>query len=225
MRTIIWSFVDTGSSLPTDPDGETVLDRGRGSAITNRLTTLAIAACLLVGLPLLPLVESSLFASNVALMMTRQSDGQTAESSRHVVGRPKPRISTTSGGAQPTNPIAIDYLWPGEPPHYRAALRVPTWVDVPIVSGGTSGNIVLIRSLRIMTGARNWGFKICGSKTQPETCGYAVVKGWKLWYADSQANLDYQDLDGNATPEIHFLVTPFDGDWMSFRVQIQGELP
>lgn len=189
----------------------------------NRLARLVIAACLGVGLPLLPLAESSLLAFDLAPKATDQPGSRKAASDRRI-GRPRTSFGEASGG-QPPTPITIDYLWPGEPPHYRAALRVPTWVDVPIVSGGASGNNVLIHSLRIMTGARNWGFKICGSKTQPETCSYAVMKGWKLWYADSQANLAYQDLDGNATPEIHFLVTPFDGDWMSFRVQVEGELP
>lgn len=129
-----------------------------------------------------------------------------------------------SDGGSPPSPITVDYFWPGEAPHYRGALRTPTWIDVPIAAGG---NHVLIHSLRILTGARDWGFKICGSKTQPETCGYAVERGlsagWKLWYADSQAEIDYRDLDGDASPAIHFFVTPYDGDWMSFRAQMKVE--
>jgi hypothetical protein len=131
----------------------------------------------------------------------------------------------SGGGSTTTQTIKIDYLWPGEAPHFLAALRAPTWVDVPIVSGGTGSDSLRIQSLRILTGSRNWGFTICGSKTQPETCAYASPAGWKLWYGDSQVNLDYQDLDGDASPEIHFLVTPFDGGWMTFRAQIEGEQP
>ncbi len=132
---------------------------------------------------------------------------------------------TSSGSA-----VSVDYVYPGQAPHWLMALRKPEWVQVPLPSAR-----VRVKSLRVLAGARNWGFDVCQSKTLSSTCRHGVVKGsssgWSTGYTEAEGDWTYTDQSGGPSPAMYLHVAPYECqsappyacDWMTVRVQLEGE--
>lgn len=123
-------------------------------------------------------------------------------------------VDFTGTMTAPGNLRSVDYLYPGAQPHWLGAFRIPTWVDVPIAA-----NQVTIRAMNLITGSDGWAFSLCESKAAPAYCIHSAVKGTSAGlrgdYGYAEAPIQYQDRDGLS--QAHFLVTPTDTDWMTFR--------
>jgi hypothetical protein len=110
-------------------------------------------------------------------------------------------------------PVQIDYVYP-------EAFRDVTWIDVDLPA-----NVVVVKSIRVLTANRSWTLKLCGSRTGPTACTTLVsgnpktAPGWKGDFLNTQLNYSYTDLDG--VSKLHFQVTPAGGDWMIFRIQTE----
>jgi len=125
-------------------------------------------------------------------------------------GRPAALSSQESGVSH------IDYLYPGEPPHWLGVVGPePKWVDVPL-----PGDLITIEELRILTGGRAWTAQLCQSKSYPSTCSQLIpdslTNGWSGDFTLQTDGVSYEDEDGGQ--EAHFLVESLAGDWMTFRV-------
>ena len=112
--------------------------------------------------------------------------------------------------------VRIDYLYPGESPHWLGVVGpTPKWVDVPLPD-----NRVTVHELRILTGGHTWTMELCQSKSDPSTCMTPIPDEVKnRWTGDFTlvgSDISYEDEDDNH--EMHFYVESLNGDWMTFRV-------
>lgn len=118
----------------------------------------------------------------------------------------------------PGNTKSVDYMYPGERPHWLGAVppNTPKWVDIPV-----SSDRITIRSLLFVVAEADWTFSICQDKDFTD-CNVSVMRGsstgWAGDYGYAEAPIPYVDKDGDATPQIHVYVQG--ADWFSFRAMI-----
>lgn len=116
----------------------------------------------------------------------------------------------------PGNTKTVDYLYPGEAPHWLGAVppNTPKWIDIPIAS-----NQVTIQTIRFIVADESWTFDICESKTWSR-CNFGITEGtssgWVGDYNYAEAPILYVDHDG--TQAIHVRVQGT--DWFTFRALV-----